>query len=113
MPKLFRDVDFFIGARLRLRRREHGLSQGALGEALAVTFQQIQKYEIGISRVSAGTLYEISKALDVPIGYFFDTKRDQRKAASDSAVKRPGPGALATDRARGHGVALRDRLYAG
>ena len=63
---------FFIGARLRLRRREHGLSRGALGEALAVTFQQIQKYEIGMSCVSAGTLYEISKALDVPIGYFFE-----------------------------------------
>jgi transcriptional regulator with XRE-family HTH domain len=72
MPRTIRYVDSWVGARLQLRRREFGLSQNELGEKLGVSFQQIQKYEKGSNRVSAGALYEISKALNVPVGYFFE-----------------------------------------
>ena len=66
-------VDTFIGARLRTRRLMMHMSQEALGERLSLTFQQIQKYEKGINRISASRLYEISKILDVPLGYFFES----------------------------------------
>jgi transcriptional regulator with XRE-family HTH domain len=64
-------VDVMVGKRIRLRRVQLGLSQTELGHKLAVTFQQIQKYENGTNRVSCSRLYETSVALDVPIAYFF------------------------------------------
>ncbi len=64
-------VDEFVGARVRERRKQLGLSQEKLANTLGVSFQQVQKYEIGINRVSAGRLYDISNSLDVDIGYFF------------------------------------------
>lgn len=66
-------IDAHVGARLRLQRTLRGLSQEKLGEALGLTFQQIQKYERGSNRIGAGRLYEISRVLDVPIGYFFES----------------------------------------
>jgi transcriptional regulator with XRE-family HTH domain len=80
MPRTIRYVDAWVGARIQLRRRELGLSQAALGEKLGVSFQQVQKYESGKNRVSAGVLYEISKALDVPVGYFFEDFEEPRAA---------------------------------
>ena len=65
-------VDRHVGARLRLRRNEVGLSQDQLGKATGLTFQQIQKYERGINRVSASKLYHIAKLLDVVPGYFYE-----------------------------------------
>jgi len=61
-------LDVAIGARVRARRRMLGLSQTALGEELGVTFQQIQKYERGINRISGSTLIRLSKVLSVPAG---------------------------------------------
>ena len=49
-----------------------GMTQQQLGEAVGIKFQQIQKYETGMNRVSASRLYEISKALDVPVAFFFE-----------------------------------------
>jgi len=49
-----------------------GLTQQELGKSIGISFQQIQKYEKGVNRISAGTLYEISKILKVPVSYFFD-----------------------------------------
>ena len=66
------DADRFAGQRLRLGRRELGLTQEALGVLLGVTFQQIQKYEAGHSRMSAGRLLEIAVALGKPIGWFYE-----------------------------------------
>ena len=54
-----------------MRRSLLGMSQEKLAESIGVTFQQIQKYERGRNRMSAGRLYDFSKALDVPVGYFF------------------------------------------
>ena len=69
-------VDIHVGSRLRLRRKFLGLSQTDLGDALQLTFQQVQKYERGSNRVSASKLYEAGKMLKVPVGYFFESFGD-------------------------------------
>ncbi|MFX4220041.1 MAG: helix-turn-helix domain-containing protein [Thalassobaculum sp.] len=65
-------IDIHVGARVRLRRTLLGMSQERLGEALGLTFQQVQKYERGANRVGASRLFELAKALGVPVSYFFD-----------------------------------------
>jgi transcriptional regulator with XRE-family HTH domain len=65
-------VDVHVGRRLRLRRASLGMSQDRLGEAIGLTFQQIQKYERGINRIAAGRLYEIGHVLGVPVAFFFE-----------------------------------------
>ena len=65
-------VDVHVGARLRQRRTLLGMSQTMLGDALGLSFQQVQKYERGTNRIGAGRLFELSWALDVPVEYFFD-----------------------------------------
>jgi transcriptional regulator with XRE-family HTH domain len=69
-------VDVFVGARVRQRRTLLGMSQERLGEALDLTFQQVQKYERGANRIGAGRLFELSRVLDVPIAYFFEGAPD-------------------------------------
>ncbi len=61
-----------VGARLRVRRTLMGMSQTALGDAIDLTFQQMQKYERGANRISASRLFDLSRLLDVPIQHFFD-----------------------------------------
>ena len=71
-------VYVIVGKRIRLRRSALSISQTELAERLGLTFQQIQKYERGSNRVSCSRLVELSKALDVPIVYFFeDTGSDE------------------------------------
>lgn len=65
-------IDIHVGARLRLRRTLLGLSQEKLGEAVGITFQQLQKYERGSNRISASRLYTLSQVLGVPVSFFFD-----------------------------------------
>jgi transcriptional regulator with XRE-family HTH domain len=65
-------VDVHVGRRVRLRRTLLGMSQGKLGTALGLTFQQIQKYERGTNRVGASRLFRLCQVLDVPVSYFFD-----------------------------------------
>ena len=65
-------VDIHVGSRVRLRRTLLGLSQEKLGEAIGLTFQQIQKYERGANRVGASRLYALSRVLDVPVAFFFE-----------------------------------------
>ena len=67
-----RPVDVHVGARLRQRRTLVGMSQEKLGEAVGLTFQQIQKYERGANRIGASRLYQLACVLDVPTDYFFD-----------------------------------------
>ena len=64
-------VDVHVGARLRIRRTLLGMSQTTLGEAIGLTFQQMQKYEKGTNRISASRLFDLARVLDVPIEYFF------------------------------------------
>ncbi|WP_375647701.1 helix-turn-helix domain-containing protein [Bartonella sp. AA56HLJMS] len=64
-------IDILIGKRIRQRRIAMGLSQKELGNYLGVSFQQIQKYEKGFNRVSAGCLLKIAQKLEVPISFFY------------------------------------------
>ncbi|AFL55042.1 putative HTH-type transcriptional regulator y4aM (plasmid) [Sinorhizobium fredii USDA 257] len=64
-------MDIYVGRRIRQRRRWQNMPQAALGEAIGVTFQQVQKYEKGSNRVGAGRLQQISDALEVHPSYFF------------------------------------------
>jgi transcriptional regulator with XRE-family HTH domain len=71
------DTDRYVGARVRGRRRMLGLTQHQLAELIGVSYQQANKYETGLNRVSAGRLYQIAQALDTDVGYFFEgTGRD-------------------------------------
>jgi len=70
------NIDIHVGSRVRQRRTLLGMSQEKLAEALGLTFQQVQKYERGANRLGAGRLYELSRALDVPVSYFFEEVAD-------------------------------------
>ncbi len=72
MPKQTTDVDRLVGIRITALRKARGLSQTALGNAVGVTFQQVQKYEKGQNRVGAGRLREIARLLEVPVSAFFE-----------------------------------------
>ena len=78
-------IDVHVGGRVRLRRTLMGLSQERLGEALGLTFQQVQKYERGVNRIGASRLFDLARVLDVPIGFFFDDMPDGMGGASSSA----------------------------
>ena len=65
-------MDAHVGSRVRLRRMMMGMSQEKLGEQMGLTFQQIQKYERGINRVSASRLWELGRVLGVNVQFFFD-----------------------------------------
>lgn len=81
------DVDIFVGARIRAQRAALGMSQTELGNMIGVRFQQVQKYEAGINRVSASRLWTIADALGVDISYFFegiDNARTERRAGKNS-----------------------------
>ncbi|MHA7858628.1 MAG: helix-turn-helix domain-containing protein [Henriciella sp.] len=65
-------IDRIVGQRLRWRRRELKLTQEQLGEKLGLTFQQVQKYEKGVNRISAGRLFEMAQVLGITITYFYE-----------------------------------------
>ncbi len=65
-------VDAHVGSRVRTRRTLMGLSQEKLGDALGLTFQQVQKYERGANRIGASRLFQLSLILDVPVSFFFE-----------------------------------------
>ena len=65
-------VDRHVGSRVRMRRLMLGLSQTQLGDALGLTFQQVQKYEKGTNRISASKLQHICQILQVPVAFFFE-----------------------------------------
>src|SRR6188472_1861620 len=85
-------IDVRVGARLRLRRNMLGLSQEKLGEAIGLTFQQVQKYERGANRIGASRLHELSRILDVPVTFFFDNTDPVRAPAMGGLTSlRPKP----------------------
>lgn len=71
-------VDVNVGKRIKMRRCMIGLSQEKLAEEIGLTFQQIQKYERAVNRVSASKLYDFSKALGVPVNYFYQGLDDTK-----------------------------------
>ena len=72
MKKTPSPTDKHVGSRVRMQRMSIGMSQEKLGEALGLTFQQVQKYEKGTNRIGAARLQQISRALNVPMAFFFD-----------------------------------------
>ncbi len=75
-------VDVHVGTRVRLRRTLLGMSQERLGDAIGLTFQQVQKYERGANRIGASRLFDLSRVLEVPISFFFDDFGNARELAS-------------------------------
>lgn len=75
-------VDRHVGLRIRMRRKELGISQERLAESIGLTFQQVQKYERAANRVSASKLWEMSRALSTNISYFYEGLGD--------TIERPG-----------------------
>lgn len=71
-PKRAVNVDRHVGNRLRLRRTVLGISQTTIAERVGISFQQVQKYERGVNRISASRLCQFARVLDVPVVYFFD-----------------------------------------
>lgn len=72
MKKAPNPIDRHVGSRVRMRRVMLGMSQEKLGDALGLTFQQVQKYEKGTNRIGASRLQQISRTLDVPPAFFFE-----------------------------------------
>lgn len=118
--------DVEVGRRMRERRLELKLSQTDLGEAVGVTFQQIQKYEKGANRVTMGRLTDIARVLDVPLTFFFDKESKASHAATNKSLEflsaadavrlikahnRMGPELRATFVALAESIATRSTAY--
>ncbi len=80
-------IDAHVGARLRMRRTLLGMTQTSLGEAIGLSFQQVQKYENGKNRMGSSRLFDLSRVLDVPVESFFEDMSVE-VAASSPAQKR-------------------------
>ena len=82
-------VDVHVGKRIRQRRWMNGTTQQQLAEAVGIKFQQIQKYETGMNRVSASRLWDIAYVLTVPVSFFFE--------GLDASAAQPGEGDVPSD----------------
>src|ERR1700756_5241183 len=100
-------VDKYVGSRVRMRRIMLSMSQEKLGEALGLTFQQVQKYEKGTNRIGASRLQQISNILQVPVSFFFegapDLPGETRPAGAGDA---PSPAYVSDFLATSDGLAL-------
>ena len=83
-------VDVHIGARVRMRRKLLGMTQTKLGDALGLTFQQVQKYERGANRIGSSRLYDLSRVFDVSIEHFFEDMPPEVAASSLATLGRGG-----------------------
>ncbi len=98
-------VDRHVGSRVRMRRFMFGMSQEKLGEALGLTFQQVQKYEKGTNRVGASRIQQICEILQIPVSFLFEgSPTDISKAADLSEV--PSPAYVYDFLATSEGLAL-------
>lgn len=79
-------VDVHVGQRIRRRRWMLGITQQQLGDAVGIKFQQIQKYETGMNRVSASRLYDIATALEIPVAFFFEGMSEEITADAEEAL---------------------------
>src|SRR3954466_8835954 len=98
-------VDKYVGSRIRMRRIMLGMSQEKLGEALGLTFQQIQKYEKHTNRVGASRLQQISEILRVPVSFLFDGVRSGGVGSAHSAES-ASPSYISNILATSEGLAL-------
>src|SRR5437870_12640473 len=98
-------VDKYVGSRVRMRRIMLGMSQEKLGEALGLTFQQVQKYEKGTNRVGASRLQQISEILQVPVSFLFEGGPGGMISANGLA-EAPSPAYVSDFLATSEGLAL-------
>jgi transcriptional regulator with XRE-family HTH domain len=89
-------VDRHVGLRIRMRRKELGISQERLAEALGLTFQQVQKYERAANRVSASKLFEIARALSTSVSYFYEGLTAAQELTAAAAPNLDGQAFLLT-----------------
>src|SRR6187401_2735678 len=97
-------TDIHVGGRIRMRRNILGMSQEKLGEALGITFQQVQKYEKGVNRVGASRLQHIAHILQVPVEFFFDGA--PRAPGQKGGGNAPSPSYVSDFLASSDGLAL-------
>jgi len=100
-------VDKHVGSRVRMRRMMLGMSQEKLGDALGLTFQQVQKYEKGTNRIGASRLQQISHILQVPVAFFFEGAPTVHPTSRhEGMVDAPSPAYVADFLATSDGLAL-------
>ncbi|MGN6115179.1 MAG: helix-turn-helix domain-containing protein [Nitrobacter sp.] len=99
-------VDKYVGSRVRMRRIMLGMSQEKLGEALGLTFQQVQKYEKGTNRVGASRIQQIAEILQVPVSFLFEGGPGGGIAKLDGMSEAPSPSYVSDFLATSEGLAL-------
>jgi transcriptional regulator with XRE-family HTH domain len=100
-------TDKHVGSRVRMRRMMLGMSQEKLGDALGLTFQQVQKYEKGTNRIGASRLQQISHILQVPVSFFFEgAPTAHTSGKSDGMGEAPSPAYVSDFLATSDGLAL-------
>jgi transcriptional regulator with XRE-family HTH domain len=100
-------IDKHVGSRVRMRRMMLGMSQEKLGDALGLTFQQVQKYEKGTNRIGASRLQQISHILQVPVSFFFDgAPAVQLAGRMEGMGEAPSPAYVSDFLATSDGLAL-------
>ncbi len=99
-------IDKHVGSRVRMRRMMLAMSQEKLGDALGLTFQQVQKYEKGTNRIGASRLQLISNILQVPVAFFFEGAPDLTDGRAGGAREAPSPAYVADFLATSDGLAL-------
>jgi transcriptional regulator with XRE-family HTH domain len=104
--KIPNPTDKHVGSRVRMRRMMLGMSQEKLGDALSLTFQQVQKYEKGTNRIGASRLQQIAHFLQVPVSFFFEGAPDFPSAATNGMNDAPSPAYVSDFLATSDGLAL-------
>jgi transcriptional regulator with XRE-family HTH domain len=99
-------TDKHVGSRVRMRRMMLGMSQEKLGDALGLTFQQVQKYEKGTNRIGASRLQQISHILQVPVAFFFEGGPNAQSGRGDGVGDAPSPAYVSDFLATSDGLAL-------
>ncbi len=99
-------VDKHVGSRVRMRRMMLGMSQEKLGDALGLTFQQVQKYEKGTNRIGASRLQQISHILQVPVSFFFEGAPNGQAETEGGMAEAPSPSYVSDFLATSDGLAL-------
>ena len=106
-------IDKHVGSRVRMRRMMLSMSQEKLGDALGLTFQQVQKYEKGTNRIGASRLQQISNILQVPVSFFFDgAPHVPGTGRSEGMGEAPSPAYVSDFLATSDGLGIDQSLYA-
>lgn len=104
------DAKDSMGKKIKAIRKKHGLSQEKLGEMVGVSYQQIQKYEKGVNRVSSDMLYKIARSLNIPVTYFF---QDEQPVSGEGGLPYMPPSRISAEEAEliRYFRAIKDREY--